>query len=69
VAARRIDVVEIPGLDGSELELTRHGEERTLRVDGERRFGSIPALERQGDFTNRARRLNGDLWEIEASLL
>ena len=69
VAARRIEVVEIRGLDGSELELTRHGEERTLLVDGERRFGSIPALERPGNFTNRARRLDGDLWEIEASLL
>jgi hypothetical protein len=69
VAARRIEVVELPGADGSELQLTRHGEERTLAVDGERRFGSIPALERQGNFTVRARRLDGDLWEIEASLL
>jgi hypothetical protein len=69
VAARRIEVVELPGVDGSELELTRHGEERTLVVDGDRRFGSIPALERQGNFTVRARRLDGDLWEIEASLL
>ena len=69
VAARRIEVVELQGVDGSELELTRHGEARTLVVDGDRRFGSIPALERQGNFTVRARRLDGDLWEIEASLL
>ena len=69
VAARRIEVVELPGIDGTELELTRRGGERTFVVDGERRFGSIPVLERDGDHTIRARRLDGDLWETEASLL
>jgi hypothetical protein len=69
VAARQIEVVELPGVDGAELELTRHRDERTLVVDGERRFGSIAALERPGDFAILARRLAGDLWEIEASLL
>jgi hypothetical protein len=69
VAARRIEVVELPGVEGTELELTRRAGERTLVVDGERRFGSIPVLEREGDHTIRARRLDGDLWEIEASLL
>jgi hypothetical protein len=69
VAARRIEVVELPGVDGTELELTRRGDERTLVVDGERRFGSIPVLEREGDHTVRAKRLDGDLWETEASLL
>jgi hypothetical protein len=69
VAARRIEVVELPGVDGAELELTRHADERTLLIDGERRFGSIPVLERDGDYTIRAKRLDGDLWEIEASLL
>jgi hypothetical protein len=69
VAARSIEVAELPGIDGSELQLTRHGDARSLVVDGERRFGSIPALERPGDFTVRAKRLDGDLWEIEASLL
>ena len=69
VAARRIEVVELPGVEGSELELVRHGSERTLVVDSERRFGSIPVLEREGNFAVRASRLDGDLWEIEASLL
>ena len=69
VAASRIEVVELPAVEGAELELARHGGERTLRVDGERRFGSIPVLERAGNFAVRARRLDGDLWEIEASLL
>jgi len=69
VAARRIEVVELPDVDGSELGLSRHGDERTLVVDGERRFGSIPVLEREGNYAIRARRLDGDLWETEASLL
>ena len=69
VAARSIEVVELPGVDGTELELTRRAGERTFVVDGERRFGSIPVLERDGDHTIRARRLDGDLWETEASLL
>ena len=60
VAARRIDVVALPGIDGDELELSQHGEERGLTVDGERRFGSIPALERPGDYVVRATRLDGD---------
>jgi hypothetical protein len=69
VAGRRIEVVALPGVDGTELELTRRAGERTFVVDGERRFGSIPVLERDGDHTIRARRLDGDLWETEASLL
>jgi hypothetical protein len=69
VAGRRIEVVELPDFDGAELELSRHGDDRSLVVDGERRFGSIPPLERDGDYAIRARRLTGDLWEIEASLL
>ncbi len=69
VAARRIEVVELPGVDGTELELTQRGEERTLAVDGQRRFGSIPALERPGDYVVRARRLDGDWWEVEGTVL
>jgi hypothetical protein len=69
VAARRIEVVRLPGLDGRELEQTRHGGGLTLLVDGARRFGSISALERDADYSVRARRLEGELWEVEASLL
>ena len=69
VAARRIAVVSLPGVDGDELELTLRDGERTLVVDGRRAFGTIPALERNGDFAVRARRLDGDRWEVEASLL
>jgi hypothetical protein len=69
VAARRIEVVALPNVTGEELELSRLGDERSLVVDGERRFGSIPALERPGDYAIRGRRLDRELWEIEASLL
>jgi hypothetical protein len=69
VAARRIEVVTLPGVDGRELEQAHHDGERTLVIDGQRRFGSIPALERNGDYAVRGRRLDGDRWEIEATLL
>jgi hypothetical protein len=69
VAARKIEVVRLPLQDGDELEQTRHNGDLTLLVDGERRFGSISALERDRDYTVRAWRLDGELWEVEASLL
>jgi hypothetical protein len=69
VAARRIEVVSLPDVDGAELELSVIGDERRLSVDGLPRFGSIPQLERQGDYAVRARRLDGDRWEIEVSQL
>jgi len=69
VAARRIAVVRLEGVEGEELELTLRDGERTLLIDGRRGFGSIPALERHGDYAVRARRLAGDRWEVEASLL
>jgi hypothetical protein len=68
VAARRIEVVVLPGVEGQEIELASHGDERTLRVDGERVFGSIPALERP-DHVVRARRVAGEAWEVEAQPL
>ena len=68
VAGRQIEVVELPGLAGEELELTAHGGERTLLVDGERAFGGLPALERAGHVV-RARRIDGELWEVDAAPL
>jgi hypothetical protein len=68
VAGRRIEVVELPGVAGSELELATHKGERTLLVDGERAFGSVPALERP-EHVVRARRIDGDLWEVEEAPL
>jgi hypothetical protein len=68
VAGRRVEIVELPGVAGNEIELTSHGPERTLLVDGERGFGSIPELERPGHVV-RARRVDGDIWEVETARL
>jgi hypothetical protein len=68
VAGRRIEVVELPGVSGEELEVTTHGDERTLLVDGERGFGGMPQLERP-EHVVRARRLDGELWEVDAAAL
>ena len=73
VAARRVRVAEL-GADGDELELVETDGGRTLTVDGARKFGSIPELERigreEGDhYVIRARRLDGSLWEVEADPL
>jgi hypothetical protein len=73
VAARRVHVAELEA-QGEELELVVSGGERTLTVDGERGFGSIPELERLGEdlgpaYAIRARRLDDRIWEVEASPL
>ena len=73
VAANRIQVVEVPEpVEGAELELSVADGEHTLVVDGESVFGSIPSLERlatNDSFVVRARRLDGDLWEVRVSPL
>jgi hypothetical protein len=73
VAARRVQVAELEA-PGDELELVATGGERTLSVDGERSFGSVPDLERIGErlgpaYVVRARRLDDRLWEVEANAL
>jgi hypothetical protein len=74
VAASRIAIVEEPGLDGEELELTNVGGARTLLVDGRPRLHPARALEHAGaaagpEYVIRARRVDGDLWEVEATAL
>src|SRR5262249_50394847 len=74
VAAQKIDVVRIPDLDGDEAELAVTNADRILRVDGRTTFGRLPELERVGEgrgseYVVRARRLDGDAWEVEASAL
>jgi hypothetical protein len=68
VAGRGIETLTFAA-DGEEIELTEHGGERALVVDGAHAFGSIPELEavgrRHGDaYVVRARRIDGDLWEV-----
>jgi hypothetical protein len=74
VAASRIAIVEERDLDGEELELTAVGGARTLLVDGRPSLHPARALERAGaaegaDYVVRGRRLDGDLWEVEATAL
>jgi hypothetical protein len=73
VAARRIQVAELEA-PGEEIELVASGGERTLTVDGERGFGTVPRLEQIGErlgpaYVVRARRLEDRLWEVEANPL
>jgi hypothetical protein len=68
VAANAIEVVELPNIAGDEIELVSQGGDRTLAIDGERSFGTIAALERPGHVV-RARRIDGDLWELEVDAL
>jgi len=47
------------------------GDERTLVVDGNRSFGTLPELEQltDGDAVIRASRLDGTLWEVRVDPL
>jgi hypothetical protein len=73
VAAQRIEVAELD-VPGEELQLAASGGERTLTIDGERSFGTVPELEQLGaslglEYVVRARRVAGRVWEVEASPL
>jgi hypothetical protein len=74
VAASRIALVEVAGLNGDAVELAATREGRVLKVDGQTTLGRAPALERIGEaqgteYVVRARRIDGDVWEVEASPL
>jgi hypothetical protein len=66
VAAHRLRVIELPEPGGDEIELVLRGGEKTLVVDGNRSFGTLPELEQltTGDSVIRAARLDGTLWEV-----
>jgi hypothetical protein len=73
VAARKIEVATLSA-DGEEIELSEHDGSRTLIVDGTHAFGGNPELEalgrRVGDsYVVRARRLDGDTWEVSVDPL
>jgi hypothetical protein len=71
VAAHALRVMELPEPGGDEIELAVHGGEKTLVVDDNRSFGTIPELEAltEGDAVIRASRLDGDLWEVRVDPL
>jgi len=71
VAAHGLRVVELPEPGGDEIELVVRGDERTLVVDGNRSFGTLPELEQLADrdAVIRAARLDGALWEVRVDPL
>jgi hypothetical protein len=75
VQATKIEVLPLPDAPAGEtLDLARNGDTTTLAVDGAQVFGSVPALaergEREGtDYAVHAERLDGDVFEIQASAL
>jgi hypothetical protein len=75
IQARRIEVIALPnGPGGDVLDLAHTDDGSDFRVDGERVFGSVRALEERGaregrSFAVHAERLDGDLWEVRASAL
>jgi hypothetical protein len=75
VGAKRIEVAQIPFPDGDKLELSKRGEDRELRVDGDSSDAPVPPeLERLGervgpDFLVEAERIDGDSWEVRVTAL
>ena len=71
VAAHRLRVVELPEPGGDEIELVLNGEEKTLVLDGNRSFGTMPELEQlaDGNAVIRGARLDGTLWEVRVDPL
>ena len=71
VAAHRLRVIELPEPGGDEVELALRGDEKTLVVDGNRSFGTMPELEQlaDGDAVIRAARLERTLWEVRVDPL
>jgi hypothetical protein len=71
VAAQRLRVIELPEPGGEEVELVIRDDDRTLVVDGNRSFGTLPELEKLADrdAVIRATRLDGMLWEVRVDPL
>jgi hypothetical protein len=74
IQARAIRVVELPDQPGDAIEITDRDGVRELKIDGERSFGSVPALEQLAsdqfsDYALQAKRLDGDLWELRVDPL
>jgi hypothetical protein len=75
VAANRIEVVEVPeDVPGDQVSLAVQDGERTLLVDDQPAWESIPTFEAYGtgahtDFVLRAERLDGNLWAVRVNPL
>jgi hypothetical protein len=73
-AARRIEVVELPDVEGDELSLTVQDGGRRFLIDGNHGFGGSPELERVAgarydSYVAEATRLDGDLFELRLTPL
>ena len=60
--------------DGDEIEVIANPDGRSLTIDGAREFGTSPSSSASGAaesdaFVVRAKRLDGDLWEVTVSTL
>jgi hypothetical protein len=74
VAGRRIAIVEDSSIDGDEAELVVTAQNRSLTVDGQQRIARAPGLQAAGEqqgaeYVVRASRVDGELWEVEATAL
>jgi len=74
VGASTIETAELPVGRGDDFELVRTADELSLRIDGVPTAESVPELERLGEgrsatYVVRAKRLDGDLFEIEVEPL
>ena len=71
VAAHKLRVLQLPEPGGDQIELVLNGDEKTLVVDGNRSFGTLPELEAlaDGDAVIRASRLDETLWEVRVDPL
>ncbi len=71
VAGHRLRIVELPEPGGDEVEVALRGDDKTLVVDGNRAFGTLPELEAlaEGDAVIRASRVDGTLWEVRVDPL
>jgi hypothetical protein len=67
--AESVLIVELPGVEGDEIELSVVDGERDLTIDGERTIRALPALdaltEEQGSAALRAERVDGDLFAVD----
>ena len=67
--AESVDIVELPGVGGDEVDLTVVDGERTLSVGGETTTGSFPALdalaEEHESVAMHAERIDGDLFAVD----
>jgi hypothetical protein len=74
VAASRIATLTLPGVRGDRAELVSTREQTVLTIDGRPTMRQVEDLERVGEahgteYVVRAKRLEGDVWEVEASAL